>query len=228
MCQQQICLSNAMYMPQAHITQCVSKGIVCQYMYHIWTHWHKPCDQECCTDNNNANERQGRRRSLFTLVESATDQSSQKLYLFQAQKIYLQVHARFLQIEAHGFLLILRIPSIVNAHLHIYDWDEMRWDEGGRLKAASSITSSTVFCSYHSLEHGPGNFFFFFFFFFFVCLDTHNANSRRIWRREFAAISCWIRSNVIRSFVCNTKRPSVKQSIKRQVSSNFQIYPGKS
>ena len=31
----------------------------------------------------------------------------------------------------------------------------------------------------------------------------------------------------IRSFVCNTKRPSVKQSIKWQVSSNFQIYPGK-
>ena len=31
----------------------------------------------------------------------------------------------------------------------------------------------------------------------------------------------------IRSFVCNTKRPSVKQSIKWQVSSNFQIYPSK-
>ena len=31
----------------------------------------------------------------------------------------------------------------------------------------------------------------------------------------------------IRSFVCNTKRPSVKQSIKWQVSSNFQIYLGK-
>ena len=31
----------------------------------------------------------------------------------------------------------------------------------------------------------------------------------------------------IRSFVCNMKRPSVKQSMKRQVSSNFQIYPGK-
>ena len=30
---------------------------------------------------------------------------------------------------------------------------------------------------------------------------------------------------IIRSFVCNTKRPSVKQSIKLQVSSNFQIYP---
>ena len=29
---------------------------------------------------------------------------------------------------------------------------------------------------------------------------------------------------VIRSFICNTKRP-VKQSIKLQVSSNFQIYP---
>ena len=33
---------------------------------------------------------------------------------------------------------------------------------------------------------------------------------------------------IIGSFVCNTKRPSVKQSIKWQVSSNFQIYPGKS
>ena len=33
--------------------------------------------------------------------------------------------------------------------------------------------------------------------------------------------------SIIRSFVCNTKRPSVKQSIKWQVSSNFQIYPGK-
>ena len=32
---------------------------------------------------------------------------------------------------------------------------------------------------------------------------------------------------LIRSFVCNTKRPSVKQSIKWQVSSNFQIYLGK-
>ena len=31
----------------------------------------------------------------------------------------------------------------------------------------------------------------------------------------------------IRSFVCNRKRPSVKQSIKWQVSSHFQIYPGK-
>ena len=31
----------------------------------------------------------------------------------------------------------------------------------------------------------------------------------------------------IRSFVCNTKRPSVKQSMKWQVSSDFQIYPGK-
>ena len=35
----------------------------------------------------------------------------------------------------------------------------------------------------------------------------------------------WIR--FIRSFVCNTKRPSVKQSMKWQVSSNFQIYLGK-
>ena len=32
---------------------------------------------------------------------------------------------------------------------------------------------------------------------------------------------------IIRSFVCNTKRPSVKQSVKQQVSSNFQIYLGK-
>ena len=32
---------------------------------------------------------------------------------------------------------------------------------------------------------------------------------------------------LVRSFVCNTKRPSVKQSVKWQVSSNFQIYPGK-
>ena len=32
---------------------------------------------------------------------------------------------------------------------------------------------------------------------------------------------------LIRSFICNTKRPSVKQSMKWQVSSNFQIYPGK-
>ena len=32
---------------------------------------------------------------------------------------------------------------------------------------------------------------------------------------------------IIRSFVCNMKRPSVKRSIKWQVSSNFQIYPGK-
>ena len=30
---------------------------------------------------------------------------------------------------------------------------------------------------------------------------------------------------IIRSFVCNMKRPSVKQSVKQQVSSNFQIYP---
>ena len=29
------------------------------------------------------------------------------------------------------------------------------------------------------------------------CHDTHKANSRRFWRREFAAISRWIRSNVI-------------------------------
>ena len=29
----------------------------------------------------------------------------------------------------------------------------------------------------------------------------------------------------IRFFVCNMKRPSVKQSVKQQVSSNFQIYP---
>ena len=29
---------------------------------------------------------------------------------------------------------------------------------------------------------------------------------------------------IIRSFICNMKRPSVKQSIKLQVSSNFQIY----
>ena len=28
-------------------------------------------------------------------------------------------------------------------------------------------------------------------------LDTHNANSRRFWRREFVAISHWIHSNVI-------------------------------
>ena len=34
-------------------------------------------------------------------------------------------------------------------------------------------------------------------------------------------------SLVIRSFICNTKRPSVKQSMKWQVSSNFQIYLGK-
>ena len=33
--------------------------------------------------------------------------------------------------------------------------------------------------------------------------------------------------SIIRSFVCSTKRPSVKQSVKQQVSSNFQIYPGK-
>ena len=32
---------------------------------------------------------------------------------------------------------------------------------------------------------------------------------------------------IIRSFICNTKRPSVKQTIKCEVSSNFQIYPGK-
>ena len=32
---------------------------------------------------------------------------------------------------------------------------------------------------------------------------------------------------LVRSFVCNTKRPSVKQSVKWQVSSNFQIYLGK-
>ena len=38
---------------------------------------------------------------------------------------------------------------------------------------------------------------------------------------------CFSTFFIIRSFVCNTKRPSVKQSIKRQVSSNFQIYPGK-
>ena len=34
---------------------------------------------------------------------------------------------------------------------------------------------------------------------------------------------CWL----IRSFVCNMKRPSVKQSMKWQVNSNFQIYLGK-
>ena len=38
----------------------------------------------------------------------------------------------------------------------------------------------------------------------------------------------FFRVNHIRSFVCNMKRPSVKQSMKQQVSSNFQIYPGKS
>ena len=35
------------------------------------------------------------------------------------------------------------------------------------------------------------------------------------------------RGQFVRSFVCNTKRPSMKQSVKRQVSTNFQIYPGK-
>ena len=34
-------------------------------------------------------------------------------------------------------------------------------------------------------------------------------------------------SHIIRSFICNMKRPSVKQSVKQQVSSNFQIYLGK-
>ena len=34
-------------------------------------------------------------------------------------------------------------------------------------------------------------------------------------------------TDLIRSFVCNMKRPSVKQTIKQQVSSNFQIYLGK-
>ena len=34
--------------------------------------------------------------------------------------------------------------------------------------------------------------------------------------------------SIIRSFICNMKRPSVKQSIKQQVRSNFQIYLGKS
>ena len=28
---------------------------------------------------------------------------------------------------------------------------------------------------------------------------------------------------LVRSFICNTKTPSVKQSVKQQVSSNFQI-----
>ena len=37
-------------------------------------------------------------------------------------------------------------------------------------------------------------------------------------------IYCFI---IIRSFICNMKRPSVKQSVKQQVSSNCQIYPGK-
>ena len=43
---------------------------------------------------------------------------------------------------------------------------------------------------------------------------------------ELFAFQChkW---ELIRSFVCNMKRPSVKQSMKWQVSSNFQIYPGK-
>ena len=34
-------------------------------------------------------------------------------------------------------------------------------------------------------------------------------------------------TDLIRSFICNMKRPSVKQSIKWQVRSNFQFYPGK-
>ena len=32
---------------------------------------------------------------------------------------------------------------------------------------------------------------------------------------------------LVRSVICNMKRPFVKQSMKWQVSSNFQIYPGK-
>ena len=32
----------------------------------------------------------------------------------------------------------------------------------------------------------------------------------------------------IRSFICHMKKHAVKQSMKWQVSSNFQIYPGKS
>ena len=32
---------------------------------------------------------------------------------------------------------------------------------------------------------------------------------------------------LVRSFICNMKRPSMKQSTKQQVSSNFQIYLGK-
>ena len=38
----------------------------------------------------------------------------------------------------------------------------------------------------------------------------------------------WEGNYLVRSFICNMKRPSVKQSMKWQVSSNFQIYLGKS
>ena len=34
-------------MPHTQITQCASMGEVCQYIYHIWSHWHQTCDQEC-------------------------------------------------------------------------------------------------------------------------------------------------------------------------------------
>ena len=44
-----IYLPNATYKPHAKITLCASVREACQYICHIWTHWHSPCDQEHCT-----------------------------------------------------------------------------------------------------------------------------------------------------------------------------------
>ena len=49
-----ICTSSNMpmkchiYAIQSNYLTCINLDI-CQYICHTWSHWHQPCDQECCT-----------------------------------------------------------------------------------------------------------------------------------------------------------------------------------
>ena len=49
MCQKPICSWNILYTIYEQISWHAWMGKVCQYIYHIWTHWHQPCDQSYCT-----------------------------------------------------------------------------------------------------------------------------------------------------------------------------------
>ena len=49
MCQQQMCPSNAKYMPYAKITWHASMGQVFKLHMPQWTHWNQPWNQKCCT-----------------------------------------------------------------------------------------------------------------------------------------------------------------------------------